>query len=82
MSQGAGVYPDLTVRQNLWYFGSVLGVSDERMERALEETDLVPQADQLASTLSGGQWSRAVNQTRDKLKLPPPLHRPLSSGSA
>ncbi len=58
MSQGAGIYPDLTVRQNLRYFSSVLGVAPESADLALERTDLTPQADQLAGTLSGGQWSR------------------------
>ncbi len=58
MSQGEGVYPDLTVRQNLWYFAGVLGVGDDQVEKALAQTDLTPQADQLASKLSGGQWNR------------------------
>jgi len=58
MSQDAGVYPDLTVRQNLRYFAGVLGLPREHVERTLELTDLVPQADQLSSTLSGGQWRR------------------------
>src|SRR5690606_22135080 len=37
---------------------SVLGLGDEQVEKALRQTDLAPQADQLASRLSGGQWSR------------------------
>lgn len=58
MSQGAGIYRDLTVRQNLWYFGRMLGVGQDQVDKTLTQTNLTAQADQLASTLSGGQWSR------------------------
>ena len=58
MSQGAGVFTDLTVRQNLRYFGSVLGTSDEQLDRVLDKTDLRSQADQLTGSLSGGQTAR------------------------
>jgi len=58
MSQGAGVFTDLTVRQNLHYFGRVLGTGDEQVEKVLDQTDLRSQAYQLAGTLSGGQTAR------------------------
>lgn len=58
MSQGAGVFGDLTVRQNLRYFGSLLGSQESRVSEVIGLTDLLPQADQMVSTLSGGQATR------------------------
>ncbi len=59
MSQGAGVFGDLTVRQNLRYFGNLLGSNEGRVNEVIALTDLVPQGDQMVSTLSGGQTTRA-----------------------
>ena len=58
MSQGAGVFGDLTVRQNLRYFARLLGADEARVEELVGETDLAEQADQMVSTLSGGQAAR------------------------
>lgn len=58
MSQGAAVFTDLTVRQNLRYFGRVLGTGEEQVDKVLEQTDMRPQADQMTGTLSGGQTAR------------------------
>lgn len=65
VTQAPSVYDDLTVRQNLDYFASVLlpgrRNSDARHEhvgRAIEDVDLSSHADALAGRLSGGQRSR------------------------
>lgn len=58
MTQGVSIYPDLTVRQNLRYFATIMRVSWSRIDDYLKEVDLVGQAGQLAGTLSGGQKSR------------------------
>jgi ABC-2 type transport system ATP-binding protein len=58
VTQAASVYDDLTVRQNLAYFRSVLGAGKADVERAIEATDLGPNAGRLVSTLSGGERSR------------------------
>lgn len=57
-TQEASVYDDLTVRQNLAYFRSILGVPRGEIERVAEATDLVPQLNQVVGSLSGGQRSR------------------------
>jgi ABC-2 type transport system ATP-binding protein len=58
MAQTASVYDDLTVEQNLRYFGSVVGAPKRDIERVLEAVDLAPQAKQLVANLSGGQRTR------------------------
>ena len=58
MTQLASIYEDLTVRANLDYFARVQGAPRSDVDHVLERTDLVSQADQLASTLSGGQANR------------------------
>ncbi len=58
VTQAPSVYGDLTVRQNLRYFASVLSVPHSDIDRVIEETDLSAQAHQLVDTLSGGQLSR------------------------
>jgi len=59
VTQASSVYDDLTVRQNLRYFARILGAPPADVDRVLDETDLVAQADSLAGSLSGGQSSRA-----------------------
>lgn len=56
--QTAAVYGDLTVRQNLDYFGAIFGVSDNDIKQVLRDVDLTPQANQLTGSLSGGQLAR------------------------
>lgn len=65
VTQAPSVYDDLTVRQNLDYFASVLhpgrrhrDTRREHVARAIADVDLVAHADDLAGRLSGGQRSR------------------------
>ncbi|MGC2942053.1 MULTISPECIES: ABC transporter ATP-binding protein [unclassified Brevibacterium] len=58
MTQSASIYEDLSVRANLRYFARVQGAPKTDVDRVLERTDLLGQADQLARTLSGGQANR------------------------
>lgn len=62
MTQEASVYGDLTVRENLEYFATMIGIrgKDRKAEvvRVLDTVDLGPQAKQLVSSLSGGQKQR------------------------
>ncbi|HEX5798943.1 MAG TPA: ABC transporter ATP-binding protein [Gaiellaceae bacterium] len=58
VTQAPSVYGDLTVRENLRYFASVLGVATGRVESAIATVDLGPHAGQLVRTLSGGEMSR------------------------
>jgi ABC-2 type transport system ATP-binding protein len=60
LTQAPSVYADLTVRENARYFASLypgLGTADA--DRAIADVGLAEAADQLVSTLSGGQHSRA-----------------------
>jgi ABC-2 type transport system ATP-binding protein len=57
-TQGASVYDDLTVAENLRYFAAVLGLARAEADRVLAEVNLRPQAGRLAGQLSGGQRSR------------------------
>jgi ABC-2 type transport system ATP-binding protein len=62
VTQSPSVYGDLTVRENVRYFGRVVGLSGadlgDAVDRTLAEVDLVDHADQLVQDLSGGQESR------------------------
>jgi ABC-2 type transport system ATP-binding protein len=58
MTQEASVFGDLTVVENLRYFGTVLGVPDARVDEVLTEVDLTTQRDRLVNSLSGGQHNR------------------------
>lgn len=57
-TQGASVYGDLTVRQNLAYFASLLKAPRDDVDRVIEEVGLRAQSAQLVDSLSGGQASR------------------------
>ena len=60
--QELGIYPMLTVRENLLTFGELAGLgrraARERAEVVAEALDLMPQLGQRADTLSGGQARR------------------------
>jgi ABC-2 type transport system ATP-binding protein len=59
VTQAPSIYGDLSIRENLRYFARVLGVSQRRIEKAIETVALGEQADQVVSSLSGGQSARA-----------------------
>ena len=62
VTQSPSVYADLSVRDNVTYFGRAIGLRGaslrEAVDRTLAEVDLVSYADQLVQDLSGGQESR------------------------
>jgi ABC-2 type transport system ATP-binding protein len=63
MSQRFGLYPDLTVRENLEFYAGVYGlIGAERKTRIAEQVEayiLGERFDQLAGTLSGG-WKQRL----------------------
>jgi ABC-2 type transport system ATP-binding protein len=63
MSQRFSLYDDLTVEQNIRFFGGVYGLSDarvrERMQWVLAMADLKGREDSLTRTLSGG-WKQRL----------------------
>ncbi|BAL90811.1 putative ABC transporter ATP-binding protein [Actinoplanes missouriensis 431] len=59
VTQAPSVYADLTVRENIRYFGSLYRISARTSDEALAAVGLETHADQLVSDLSGGQRSRA-----------------------
>ncbi len=63
MSQKFGLYPDLTVKQNMEFYGGIYGVAGqklkERMDELCERTKLGPYLNNKAETLSGG-WKQRL----------------------
>jgi ABC-2 type transport system ATP-binding protein len=59
VTQAPSVYADLTVKENTRYFASLYRLGATEADEATERVGLSGQADQLVSTLSGGQRSRA-----------------------
>lgn len=59
VTQAPSVYSDLTVRQNVAYFGKLVGAPASSVDWAIEQVGLTDHAHQLVDTLSGGQLSRA-----------------------
>jgi ABC-2 type transport system ATP-binding protein len=58
VTQSPSVYGDLTVRENLRYFASVLDAPAARVDEVLATVDLEEAGRHLTSTLSGGQLAR------------------------
>jgi ABC-2 type transport system ATP-binding protein len=63
MSQKFGLYDDLTVAENVFFYASVYGLRgserDARLHELLASLELEPRKDQLAGTLSGG-WKQKL----------------------
>ncbi|WP_298860410.1 ABC transporter ATP-binding protein [uncultured Microbacterium sp.] len=57
-TQGSAVYTDLTVRENLRYFASVLRAPRADVDRVLTQIGLSSHANQPVDALSGGQLNR------------------------
>ena len=57
-TQGAAVYDDLSVRQNLRYVGSLVKAPRSDVDRVVDAVGLRAQRDQRVSSLSGGQANR------------------------
>jgi len=58
VTQAPSVYADLSVRENLRYFARVLRAGPSRITEVIETVALGDQADQITSSLSGGQLAR------------------------
>jgi ABC-2 type transport system ATP-binding protein len=58
VTQAPSVYADLTVQQNLQYFGAIVGADAKRIDEVLHDVALVDSADRLVARLSGGQRAR------------------------
>ena len=60
MTQEISVYPDLTVKENLKYFATMMGHKNvnEIIKNVLHEVDMSDKANSLVKNLSGGQKQR------------------------
>jgi len=58
VTQTPSVYADLTVVENLRYFGAMIGVGPNRVKEVVELVELIGHEGQLAGRLSGGQRAR------------------------
>ena len=58
MTQNPAVYGELTVRENLRYFASILGAAPTNVEEVLETVDMTSFGDRVVNRLSGGQRAR------------------------
>ncbi len=58
VTQQASVYDDLTVAENLRFFGRILGVDDARVDECIETVSLGDFRNRVVARLSGGQRSR------------------------
>jgi ABC-2 type transport system ATP-binding protein len=58
VTQAPAVYQDLTARENLRYFGHLLGAAPAKVEETLRIVQLSEHADRPVSRLSGGQRAR------------------------
>jgi ABC-2 type transport system ATP-binding protein len=58
LTQGPSVYGDLTVRENLDYFASILGAGPADVQTALQRVELAVLGDRSVRRLSGGEQAR------------------------
>jgi len=58
VTQAPAIYTDLTVLQNLRYFGQLVGATKDDIESVLRQVSLTPQKSQRVDSLSGGQKAR------------------------
>jgi ABC-2 type transport system ATP-binding protein len=58
MTQAPSVYGDLSVRENLRYFGRIFGVDRRRVDEVIDLVDLREFAGRVVGRLSGGQRAR------------------------
>jgi ABC-2 type transport system ATP-binding protein len=58
MTQAPSVYGDLTVRENLTYFGRLSRVPADRVREVVARVGLGAETNQVVATLSGGQRAR------------------------
>ncbi|WP_134325132.1 ABC transporter ATP-binding protein [Cumulibacter soli] len=58
VTQGAAIYPDLTVAQNVGYFAALYGAAPDAVATALQTVGLADRGADLAHNLSGGQQNR------------------------
>lgn len=76
MSQKFGLYEDLTVRENMTFYGALYGLRAPDLTARADEIDsflgLAPRRDQLVGTLSGG-WKQRVSLASAILHEPPIL---------
>ncbi len=72
MAQAPSIYSNLTVYENVRYFGQLLGLPKAEVQRVVDVVELGPQLKQEAATLSGGQLTR-VNLAVALLGTPPVL---------
>jgi ABC-2 type transport system ATP-binding protein len=60
VTQTPSVYEDLSVRENLRYFGRLVGVGHDRIEEVVETVALAESAGRVVGRLSGGQRARVL----------------------
>jgi len=58
VTQSPAVYDDLTARQNIQYFATILRLPRAAVDEVIGVVDLQPQANQVVGSLSGGQKAR------------------------
>ncbi|HEU4831019.1 MAG TPA: ABC transporter ATP-binding protein [Candidatus Saccharimonadales bacterium] len=58
VTQNAAVYDDLTVKQNLQYFGVLARADRQQIDAIIGKVQLTTQRNQIVSSLSGGQRAR------------------------
>jgi ABC-2 type transport system ATP-binding protein len=58
VTQSPAVYTDLTIFQNLLYFGALVNAKRVQIEKVIKQVQLQDQREQLVESLSGGQKAR------------------------